>query len=88
VNLGLDFSKSGSDVCCPMLLSLCSVMSYLDLLQVLPDFLIAGGISDLQTLVKVVVFLTNEEYRLSKAVVSEDGRIPTGSKLVLGRNLC
>jgi len=69
-------------------LSLCSVTSYLDLLQVLLDFLKARGISDLQALVKVIVFLMDEEYRLSKAVVSKDGRIPAGSKLVLGRNSC
>ena len=79
MNLGLNVSKSCSDVCGTFLLSGCSVTDDLDLVQVVPDLFETSRVVAFES----IVFLTNSEYSLRDTVVSKDGRITAGGKLVL-----
>jgi hypothetical protein len=86
--LGLDSSKSGSNLCCTLLLSVRGVTNNLDLLAVLPDLLETWRVADVAVgVVEIVVFLTNDENGLRDVVLGINGRIATFSKLVLYKNL-
>ena len=83
-DLGFDLSKSSSNVCSTMLLSVCIVTDELDLSAELPDVLQARRVGDaLVSIIKSVVFLTNNEYSLSDAGVCVDCRVSTIDELFL-----
>jgi len=64
-------------------------MNYLNLLQVIPDFLETSRVSDTPVaVVVIIVFLANGEYRFGDAVVGEDCRVPTLGDLVLRKVSC
>jgi len=89
MNLWLDISKGCSNVCSTLFLSINSITDDLNLLQVFPDFLETSRISDtLVTIVVIIVFLANSEYRFSNAVVGEDRRVPALGDLVLHKDSC
>ena len=85
-NLGFDISESSGNVGCTALLGFGSVTNLLDLLAEVADEVKTRRISDRRVrVVQIVVFLTNDEYWLSHAVVGKDGRIAATDKQVLGK---